>query len=347
MKKSITAVAVLTAMALPFAAQAGDEAEIYGKLNVSTVFVDNADDTDAIDSIYLTTNSSRIGVKGSTELKGDLKASWKVENEVFIGSEKDGTRGNWATRNTYVALDGGFGTLVLGRHDTPFKNARKKVGFFGDQPGEARGVVKLKNWDKRADGVLYKSPSFGGASIYAQAEPGSGNSIPLASAAVVYKMDKSLFASVAYEVHDVEGADENESGIRAGAKYTMGAISVAGFFQQITAEKGKDGADRSSYGGGAAYKMGGTTLKTQYYMTSDTKKAADEDTNGALLAFGVDQKLGKMTKGYLVYAMSMNGDRAQYSATGQKAGHDTTQQISAPAVGESQMAIALGLIHEF
>ncbi len=353
MKKSLTAVAVLSAIALPFAAQAVDEAELYGKFNVSAAYVDNDDDVDAADSIYLATSSSRIGIKGGKDLKAGLKASWQIENAIYFGQNAAGEGGRWGYRNTYVALSGGFGTLLAGRYDTPFKDARSKVDFFKEQPGDSRTLVKLKvksktnhtptsrGWDERGNGFLYKSPSFSGASIYAQAEPGNGEAVPLASTALVYKMGKSLFASVAYEVHNT--APENETGLRAAAKYSMGAISVGGFVQQISDQAGVADETRTSFGAGAAYKMGGTTLKTQYLATGDTDLEADSD--GSLIALGVDQKLGKMTKAYVTYTMTMNGKNAKFDAT--SAGYDTGGRIDGPAKGKDQMLIALGLIHAF
>lgn len=348
MKKSLTAVAVLAAIALPFIAHAGDEAEIYGKLNVSADYVDNAiDGADALDSFYVVTSSSRIGLKGSRDLNSGLKASWKVENDIYFGRNTDSLGGKWGSRDTYVALSGSFGTLVLGRHNTPFKNARSKVDLFKEQPGDSRNIAKLKikgksrGWDERGDGILYKTPSFNGITLYAQAEPGNGGAIPLVSTSAVYKVDK-LFASIAYEVHNT--APENEAGIRAAAKYSMGAIGIAGFYQQISDQNGVAGETRNSIGGGATYTMEDTTIKAQYLASGDTDFDADSD--GSVLALGVDQKLGKMTTAYLTYAMSMNGDNAQFVAAGD-GGHDTGGRIAAQAEGDNQVVIALGMIHAF
>jgi predicted porin len=78
--------------------------------------------------------TSRLGVKGDEDLGGGLKAIFKMEFGVELGN---GTAANtpsgWGnSRNSYVGLAGGFGTVLMGRHDTPYKMASSKLDFFGD-----------------------------------------------------------------------------------------------------------------------------------------------------------------------------------------------------------------------
>ena len=41
-----------------------------------------------------------------------------------------------ASRNTFVGLNGGFGTVLIGRHDTPEKMSTGKLDLFADSVGD-------------------------------------------------------------------------------------------------------------------------------------------------------------------------------------------------------------------
>ncbi|HKJ76635.1 MAG TPA: porin, partial [Gammaproteobacteria bacterium] len=160
------AIAIAGAMAAPLAAQAG-EAAIYGKMHVSVdVFDNDTVDTDAVTAgnqgedsgTGLSSNSSRIGFKGSEDLGGGMSAVWQVENDVDL----TGDAGGWAERNSFVGLAGGFGTVLIGNHDTPLKDIR--MDFFGDTIGDNRAITEL---DQKADlrtgnTIAYISPKMGG-----------------------------------------------------------------------------------------------------------------------------------------------------------------------------------------
>ncbi|HIE55985.1 MAG TPA: porin, partial [Chromatiaceae bacterium] len=124
MKKKLLSLAV--AAALPLAAQAANaEVTIYGKIHASVDFL-SPDVGDSITDV--TSRASRIGFKGSEDLGNGLKMIWKVETGVNIAEGG----GEWASRNAYIGLAGGWGTFLYGRHDTPVKMSTGKLDIFGD-----------------------------------------------------------------------------------------------------------------------------------------------------------------------------------------------------------------------
>jgi predicted porin len=68
------------------------------------------------------------------------------------------------TRDSFVGLNGGFGTFLAGR--LPAHNQwLYDFNLFGDQVGDL-GNIFGKNLPGRADGALhYKTPSFGGVTV--------------------------------------------------------------------------------------------------------------------------------------------------------------------------------------
>lgn len=107
--------------------------------------------------------ANRFGIKGSEDLGNGLKAIYQMELGVNMGETNAGTGGadGLSLRNSFVGLAGGFGTFLVGRHDTPLKISTGKLDLFGDTMADYNGTIGFH--DVRASGVIaYISPSFSG-----------------------------------------------------------------------------------------------------------------------------------------------------------------------------------------
>ena len=168
MKKSLIALAVASAVSAP-AFAATSNVDVYGVLNVSVSRVDSGiSGTDK--SISVSSNASRLGFKGSEDVGGGLSAIWQVES----GFNADETSGTLGSRNTFVGLKGGFGTILAGKHDTPMKMIGRKVDNFGDTLADSRNLLGASAGDGKSmfdlrtpNTVAYISPSFSGFSVAA------------------------------------------------------------------------------------------------------------------------------------------------------------------------------------
>ncbi|ESQ11238.1 MAG: porin [Thiohalocapsa sp. PB-PSB1] len=114
--------------------------------------------------------SNRIGVKGSEDLGNGLKAIYQVELGVKLAAADDnipsGRNDGVSIRNSFVGLAGGFGTVLIGRHDTPLKISTGKLDLFADTMADYNGTVDFD--DLRVDNTfVYISPSFSGFSLAA------------------------------------------------------------------------------------------------------------------------------------------------------------------------------------
>ena len=116
MNKKLLAIAVGAAMIAGATAATAGEAELYGKIHMSIDSMDNdvADDpltvaNESQDGIFVSSNSSRLGIKGSEDLGNGLSVVYKYEMQTDYSSVKlDGSR------NAYAGLKGGFGQVELG-----------------------------------------------------------------------------------------------------------------------------------------------------------------------------------------------------------------------------------------
>src|SRR5512139_678439 len=174
MKKSLIALAVAGAFAAP-AFAATENVDVYGKVHVSVSVFDETVDTGTVDPItgaivaehrgtsdlQFSSNASRIGFKGAEDLGGGLAAIWQIESGVNL----DEGSGNWASRNSFVGLKGGFGTVLAGNHDTPLKLVGRAVDLFGDTMADSRNVMGGGSDTRAKNVVAYITPSSSGFSV--------------------------------------------------------------------------------------------------------------------------------------------------------------------------------------
>ncbi|WP_308874232.1 porin [Thiothrix subterranea] len=130
--KNILAIAVATALIAPAAAMA--DTTLYGKLHATVGNVETTTGATEASETVVESHSSRLGVKGSTELDNGLSATYGLEYGIDLdGDNEKGTNGQSRSlnaRNTFVGLKGGFGEVRVGRHDTPAKLATAGLRCF-------------------------------------------------------------------------------------------------------------------------------------------------------------------------------------------------------------------------
>jgi predicted porin len=395
MNKKLLAIAIGTAMvAAATAATAGDEPTFYAKLHMSIDSVDNGGDkTTGQDGIFVSSNSSRLGIKGAVDLDGGLKAVYKYEMTTDYSSADASTtetvdtptgttkavtkqfNGLSGNRNAYLGLKGGFGQVIAGRHDMPFKTIGRKVDLFGDTIGDNRSVTRLAkdqikdavpnailagnqtsgdDFADRRDNVVMYSNTFGAVSLAValgqeeNADKGADTGI-----GIDFKQGP-LSVSFAHETHGKGnlkqfalttaqktalgvGAAKDSTGMMLTGAYSMGDATVLAGVGQIESLDGLDGADVDVYTLGAKMKSGMNTFKIQY--TSAELDGGDAST---ITALGVDHKLGANTTAYLVYAAVANDDSmgAGFAGTGHAG---TVSNV----IGEDASGFSLGLVHKF
>ncbi len=173
MNKKLLAVAVAAAVAAPLSAQAGSDVTLYGIGKLAQEYVD-ADDNSGTgagekllgyDGWDTTSRASRLGVKGSEDLGGGLKAIFKMEFDIPMTDRSnnvaDNDQGTIKMRNSYVGLAGKWGTALIGRHDTPLKVSTGRLDLFSDRLSDYNNTIGF--FDVRADNTIaYISPAWNG-----------------------------------------------------------------------------------------------------------------------------------------------------------------------------------------
>jgi predicted porin len=316
MKKKIVVTAIAAAIATPAIVNA--EAIMYGKVRVASQYHNRGD---AFDTWGMEDQQSRLGVKGEEDLGGGLKGIFQLEFGVNVG-EGAGKTSIWSQRNSFVGLAGPFGTVLAGKHDTPFKLSTVKLDFFidtnvdnddqGSFAGDFNSTKGVGLFDSlRVDGAIaYVSPNFAGVTLmgavvqiqtdadFEDADHGLG----AYSLAATYS-NGPWFASAAYETIE----PDNLAGI-AGDNYYKWRVGVGMLeFNNISASliyEDRDNTDfvnddTSSWQFSAAYDItGNLRVKGMYgqYLYND-----NDDTAFDTWAIGLEHKFSKRTDVQVMY----------------------------------------------
>ena len=262
---------------------------LYGKVNVSLV---NADDG-SNDEWKLNSNASRLGVKGESEIAEGLSVIYKAEFEICV-DDGDCKGETFTQRNIMAGIKGSFGTVWVGKHDTPSKLSQSKIDLFNDLEGDIKNTFEGEN--RVSNIVAYSSPEINGFSSTVAMIPGedaesdNGGLADGVSYSVSYKQD-DLYIALAGD-QDID----NQDLMRLVAQYKIDALKLGVMYQQNEDTLGTK--DESGFFVSAAYKLDSAiTLKAQFGSIEDDVDGDEEET----LSLGADYKLAKSTKLYVFY----------------------------------------------
>ncbi|PLA75065.1 hypothetical protein CYQ88_02210 [Hydrogenovibrio sp. SC-1] len=331
MKKNMIALAIASAVAAP--AAFADAPTVYGKVN--SAIQSNAKGADTgltVDSV-----ASRVGVKGAADLTPGLKAVYKYEFEVQMDASS-----TLKNRNQYLGLAGGFGTVLMGRHDTPVKMSQASDLFNdGVFDNNAMTSVMAHGEDRLSNVLAYVSPDLGGVKIIGAFVPDEGATgaakdsslTDTTSFAAIYgSKKKGLFLSAGVnsfgELKDAAGVVTRASATftRVSAQYSVAGL-VANAMYQTYDGAGKEGSNITANVG---YHMGQFMPKIKYATNSEDKNSGN---TGSVVVVGMDYKLGKKTTAYVDF-----GSFDKEMGANSKVGSGTADSIT---------KYSIGLIHKF
>jgi len=114
-------------------------------------------------------SNSRLGVRGYEKLGHGLRATWQLETQFLL----DQNTTNFAQRDSWVGLQHDrWGTVKLGRFDTPFKEYGDDISFLGISSGNfvsTSSILRLfgigqgsaaRFHERGVNAVQYESPDW-------------------------------------------------------------------------------------------------------------------------------------------------------------------------------------------
>jgi len=311
MTRSICAALVAAALLGAGAARA-QTAVLYGLLDASGSYIKPVGSDDHL--LHLTNGNmqtSFIGVRGSEDLGGGLRAVYRLESylRVDVGAAGRETGDGFWAREASVGLSGSFGTTVLGRTPTPLWLATTSFNPFGESFGFSPTVrqyfsgamVGDTRWN---DSVWYTNNPRDPLRVVFSANtddttPGGSNGHNLGMS-VAYITGPFAVTVVGEVVRNSEqplppGFDR-QSVLHAAATYDFQFIRVYGQIGRIKTEA-TDDSRATSYQLGASVPFGSSLIMVAYgrqHVELPTKA-----TTSQIMSVGYDYFLSKSTDIYV------------------------------------------------
>lgn len=316
MNKKLIALAVAGVCAAPTVmAQSANPITLYGALRMDVEYVEAGGKSGTPDldgRIRMIDHPSLIGIRGKEDLGGGLKAWFQVETSF----ESESASGTFADRNTGVGLEGGWGSIMIGRWDMPMKQSVGATDLWGDinRADYTAGTMDQGNFSTRlANVVQYWSPNWGGIQLklaYVPDEAKTATVTPTSTGASLTYRKGPVYLVYAYEEHKqyngsntvVTTSGYKEEGNVLGGSFTMGNFKLSGHYGEF--KKTGVNKDKSYYVGGQ-YTMG----KHDFILTwQQADQGADAECD--VLGVGWQYSFSKRTKTRLSYAEINNDTNA-------------------------------------
>jgi predicted porin len=190
-KKKLLAAAVVSAFAAPVALAQPANVVIYGNFAAEVTSAQSSDATNAPGSALPSRmrigqpGGSHIGFRGTENLGGGLSVVWQVESNIG-GWDGTGVANTFGSRDSFLGLRGGFGTVTLGHQTTPYAtllngtvagggmfgatglsgqtNIMSNGNLAGGSPTVGTGATTYQSsFNRRQESsIQYVSPSFSG-----------------------------------------------------------------------------------------------------------------------------------------------------------------------------------------
>jgi len=350
--------AAMAGMLLTMSTAVQADITLYGKARTSVDLTDNG-----VDNVTnVSSNSSRLGFKGSEDLGNGLKAVFQYETLIFLddGAGSTGTLFGTA-RNSYVGIVSGLGTLLLGVTDNPYKLATNKLDVYSDSMGDFNTIMGNVSgastpFDEREpNSINYWSPKFNGLQLMGAYRPDESGAVKRDrySLSVVYE-NGPLYGSIAYENHKSEanaagsisstatGRIFDTQGWKAGIGYAFNheKTKLGLVYESLSQDGAATVLDRDAWYLSLAHKMDNNTFKLAYAKANDNDKG--DDTGANWYVVGLDHSLSKRTTIYALYAKTNNDSAARY---GLGTGGSTGAVV--PALGDDPSTFSIGINHDF
>lgn len=353
MQKKLIALAV--AGLASTAAFAQSNVTIYGVADATYDYVGAAKSTAASRVAMdgrVSTNSSYIGFKGTEDLGNGLKAVFQFENGISF----DSATGTWASRDSFVGLSGGFGTVVAGNLTAAGRALGAKldvnsgatgIGYqaatFGKVAGTTTGVD-----DRTANAIAYVSPNFSGFSAIAAWGAGSEQKDTVTRVDNVWSLGLNyengpVFAGYAYTQVDgqsVTNAETKAESHRLGGYFDFGAGRIGAMVDRTDGDANTRNNRRTAWNINGKFGVGAGNILAGFGRAGDVDGTSNTGANHYFV--GYEHNLSKRTILKAIYAQVKNESGATYNFY-----NGATGIVNGIVAGNDPRGFQVGVRHSF
>jgi predicted porin len=358
-------------LAAPLAAQAQTaNVTLYGRINMNLEWVDADQSADGVARV--SANSSRFGIRGTESLGGGLNAIFQVESSV----NPDSNSGGLAGRESFVGLQGSWGTVKLGGFLAPYDDIH---GIFGNTPTLntsilATSAVWANNGGNSKNGgsfdarlqnsIRYDTPNISGFTGGIQVSLGENSIYPGDKNAMVvsaggFYTNGPLQLGLAVETNrEVRGADLNDLAVSLTGAYNFGSFRLAGLYERLDYETPLGDLKRDFYAVSGIIPIGPGTLFLHWGFADDGDGAdvrigglsGLDDSSANMYIINYTYPLSKRTAMFVGYSHIDNDSNAAYNfgVNAYPGGAcATAASTNCTRPGSTIRGFALGMWHNF
>jgi predicted porin len=379
MKRRLAAV-VLGCVALsPLAGQAQiAKVTLYGSLNLDFELIkgQQVDGTNPIVN-RLSSNSSRLGVRGAEYLGAGQVAIFQIESSI----NADTNTGDLGGRETFVGLQGDWGTMKAGQFLTPYDDI---LPIFGNAPTLTTSILSTAalwaqgplpkgqgGFDARlGNSIRYETPpmgSFTGEVQYSTRDSsgttGSNSGDHMSELRHAFVASLGAFYSngpldlgLAYEYnYQVRTVDQNDYAVSVAAAYDVGSLfgspgwRLGGVYERLHYGTLAGSLTRNFWGLSTSVPLGGGSLYALWSRASNGGGNAPDGTGVGFLTKGPDTGSAQWEISY-TYPLSLRTlVYAGYVRINNQANAAYTFNINEYTIapGAKPSGLAFGLVHFF
>ena len=273
MKKTLIALALVSLSTASMA-----DVILYGQIKggVETTFGNKfGKDKNKGSTTQIVDYGSRIGFKGHEHLTDNLDAIWQVESKVDIGG---GSGRTFNTRDSFIGLKGGFGTVKVGYQETPVHELNGKLDQWEyDSAAAGLGVfTRGTDANRRATAISYQTPDLSGftaKAYYSPSEQENGeNTSPLGNHDSKAKGIYGLSAS-----YKNSGFFADVAGVYARGTTAAVAAGKKGGYQALV----QAGYESDKWLAGLAYQRSQRVERANSVLNADADKVNEVALSGA------------------------------------------------------------------
>ena len=352
---TIAAAGILAgALFIPTVLHAAGEVTLYGRAHMSVDWLDAG----AESGTYVSSNSSRLGVRASRDV-GGLNAHVKYESRVAL-DDGDGSFGLFTgARESFLGIGGDFGIVRAGRITAPMQTHWDRFQLFGDQAGDVGDFI----------GGGGRGNRYGNTLMYTTSDwwtPADPYRVMIGVIPAGKDEDAGLLLGLDYESgplflglsanyfgsdSPVVGGAENVTAFQLLGNYRFGSTRLFGILSSVQNRGGADGADDMAYVFGIGHNINPSTVLKAQVLYYDADLA---DGDATAYTIGADYFLDSRTRLFFAASVVNNDDAASFKPWGWGYG-DRTASGSATgadnrpsgAPGETATAISIGMRFDF
>lgn len=326
MKKSLIALAVLAASG---AAMAQSSVTLYGVLDTGLTYSKGEESVYGLTHLGGNTNS-RLGFRGVEDLGNGLKATFNLEAGMGVDDGTDYFTGSGMAfrRTSTVGLEGGFGSVRLGRMLTSSYLAVSRYDAFGDT-----GIGASLAWNANQTGyapraenaISFTSANYNGFKFgveYGFGEQKKASDRRYIGIGATYD-NGPLSLGLGFDRLNGDTADNtawdlNQTTWQLGGAYNFGVAKLMGFYKQSKYKEtglnaGNDSVKLKTFGLGVTAPVGAAgevrASYNHYRGSADITGLNTPTLKANQLSLGYVHNLSKRTALYGTYAYMKNSNK--------------------------------------